>query len=273
VRPSQASAGVTPFADPGEGGRSGHPVAGPHRVAVRRDRRRGLLLALSAAVTVVVTVDVLAGGPLTRIDHSVHRFADRDVRGGWKDAADTVRLLGQRWVLLHAIVPLAVVAGVRTRSFRPPLTAGLIVVGLSAFQVVIKSIIPRTYPASGEDLLFVRDDAYPSGHTLNGFVLVWVGLELSVLAFPGILVTTGRLMARRRVAIALLTGSLTAVALTLSDVHWTTDVLASLGLGIILLDLLVRADPFRTRRPVARRAGRLQRTVPAAVGVERRGER
>jgi membrane-associated phospholipid phosphatase len=223
-------------------------------------------------VTVVVTVDLLLGGPLTHLDHTVHRLADRNVRGGWKDTADAVRLLGQRWVLVQAIVPLAVVAGVRTRSFRPPLAACLIVVGLSALQTVIKSIIPRTYPAGGEDLLFVRGDAYPSGHTLNGFVLVWTGLELLVLAFPRALALRARLTARTRYVVALVTGFLTGVALTLSDVHWLTDVLASLGLGIILLDLLVRADPFRTRRSMARRRGRVDRTVPAADHVGRRRE-
>jgi membrane-associated phospholipid phosphatase len=241
-------------------------------VWVRKHWLRGLCLALSAAVTVVVTLDLLLGGPLTHFDHVVHRFADRDVRGGWKDAADTIRLLGQRWVLLHAMVPLAVVAGVRTRSFRPPLTAAFIVVGLSALQTVAKSIIPRTYPVSGEDLLFVRGDAYPSGHTLNGFVLVWTSLELLVLAFPGVFALPARLRARRRFVIALATGFLTGVALTLSDVHWLTDVLASLGLGIILLDLLVRADPFRARRSMVSCSGHLDLTVPAAEHVDRRGE-
>jgi membrane-associated phospholipid phosphatase len=241
-------------------------------VWVRKNWLRGLCLGLSAAVTVVVTLDLRLGGPLTHFDHVVHRFADRDVRGGWKVTADTVRLLGQRWVLVQAIVPLAVVAGVRTRSARPPLTAALIVVGLSALQTVTKSIIPRTYPVSGEDLLFVRGDAYPSGHTLNGFVLVWTALELLVLAFPGVFALRARLTAPRRYVIALVTGFLTGVALTLSDVHWLTDVLASLGLGILLLDLLVRADPFRTRRSMVRCLGRVDRTVPAADHVGRRGE-
>jgi membrane-associated phospholipid phosphatase len=221
---------------------------------VRKHWLRGLCLGLSAAVTIVVTIDVLLGGPLIHLDHTVHRFADRDVRGRWKYTADMIRLLGQRWVLLHAILPLAVIAGVRTRSFRPPLTAGLIVLGLSALQTVTKSIIPRTYPVSGRDLLFVRGDAYPSGHTLNGFVLVWTVLELLVVAFPGVFACSGRLRARRRFVIALATGFVTAVALTLSDAHWLTDVLASLGLGIILLDLLVWTDPFRTRAAERARA-------------------
>ena len=191
-----------------------------------------------------MTIDVLVGGPLTDLDHQVHRFTDREVRGAGKDIADAVRLLGQRWVLLLFIAPLAVVAAVRTRSWRAPLTAGAVVVGLSALQEALKSIIPRTYPASDEDLLFVRGDAYPSGHTLNGFVLVWTMLELLVIALPGVFPPAGWLNARRRLVTARATGFVTAVALTLADVHWLTDVLASLGLGVILLDLLARAEPF-----------------------------
>jgi membrane-associated phospholipid phosphatase len=214
---------------------------------VRKPSLQSLCLGLSAAVAVVVTIDVLVDGPLTHLDHTVHRVTDRDIRGRWKDTVDTVRLLGQRWLLVQCIVPLAVVAGVRTRSFRPPVTAGLIVIGLSAFQTVIKSFIPRTFPSSGRDVLFAGGDAYPSGHTLNGFVLVWTVLELLVVAFPG-LASPGRLDARRRFVIPLVTGFVTAIALTLADVHWLTDVLASLGLGVILLVLLASADPFHVSR-------------------------
>lgn len=210
-----------------------------------------------------MTIDLLVGGPLTDLDHTVHRFADRDVRGVWKHVAETISLLGQRWVLLHFIVPLAVIAGVRARSFRPPLAAGLIVVGLSALEKVTKSIIPRTYPSSGKDLLFVRGHAYPSGHTLNGFLLVWTVLELTVVSFPSFVALT----AHRRLVIAQVTGLLTGLALTLSDVHWLTDVLASLGLGIILLDLLVSADPFRTSAAV--RAA----SLASRAGYHRRGHR
>jgi membrane-associated phospholipid phosphatase len=206
-----------------------------------------------------VTIDLLTGGPLRGLDHAVHRFTAHDVQGAWKQAADLVRLLGQRWMLLQLLVPLAVVAAVRARSLRPPVVTGLIVVGLSEFEVLAKSIIPRTFPSSGRDVLHTGGHAYPSGHTLNGFLLVWTALELAVIAFRG-LAASGRLTARRRLVVAPVTGVVTGVALTLAGVHWLTDVLASLGLGIILLELLVVADPFRTRAaeraaPLAIRAG------------------
>ena len=207
----------------------------------------GLRIGLAAALPVVVTIDLLVGGPLTGLDHTVHRFAESDVRGLWKQIALTVRLLGQRWILLHVLVPLALIAAVRARSPRPVLMTGLIVVGLSAFEQVAKSIVPRTYPVSGEDQLFVGGRAYPSGHTLNTFLLVWTVLELAVIAFPR-LAESGGLTARRLVIIARVTGVVVGMALTLAGVHWLSDVLASLGLGVVLLDLLVWADPFRAGR-------------------------
>jgi len=210
---------------------------------------RGVRLGLAAALTAVVTVDLVMGGPLRSLDHAVHRFTQHDVQGGWKQAADLVRLLGQRWLLLQLLVPLAVVAAVRARSLRPPVVTALIVIGLSELETLAKAIIPRTYPAGGRDVLYTGGRAYPSGHTLNGFLLVWTALELVAIAFP-VLVASGRLTAHRRLVIAQVTGVVTGVALTLAGVHWLTDVLASLGLGVILLALLSTADPFRTRAAV-----------------------
>jgi len=211
---------------------------------------RGVRLGLAAALTTVVTIDVLAGGPLRSLDHAVLRFTRHDVQGGWKQAADVVRLLGQRWVLVQFLVPLAVIAGVRSRSLRPPVVTALIVIGLSMLEVLAKSIIPRTFPHTGRDVLYTGGHAYPSGHTLNGFLLVWTALELVVIAFPVLVTSAARLTAHRRLVIAQVSGVVTGIALTLAGVHWLTDVLASLGLGVILLALVSSADPFRTRAAV-----------------------
>lgn len=200
---------------------------------------------LLAALAVLVTADVLLTGPLTHLDHVVHRFADRHVQGGVMDTAHTVHLLGQRWTLLIAIVPLAILAGVRGRSFRYPLVAFLVMLGMEILQYPLKNAIPRSYPEGGVDVLFKAGDAYPSGHTLNAFVFVWLILELAVVAFPAL---AGWLTSERRWSVALVAGILTALAVTVADYHWLTDALASLGIGPILLSLLVVADPFRARQ-------------------------
>lgn len=211
---------------------------------MRTRRLPGAGYGLLTAIVVIVTVDVLVTGPLTALDHTVHRFAERDVHGRVLWVVHGVHLLGQRWALLIVIVPLVVIASLRTRSVRYLLMTVVIMGGLAILQAPLKAAIPRTYPISGVDEIFVRGDAYPSGHTLNGFVLVWVALELLVVAFPALSI---RLTSERRWAVAGVTGLLTGLAVTLADYHWLTDALASFGLGPILLALLVTADPFRTR--------------------------
>lgn len=203
---------------------------------------RGTGYVAPAALVVIVTADVLMHGPLTRLDHVVHRFDAAWVRGGWARAAGLVALLGQRWVLLCLIVPLAVVAARRTRSWRYPLVSVLIVAVLSLAQTLLKSLIPRTYPVSGTDVLFDHGDAYPSGHTLNAFVLGWLTLELLVVAVPALAV---RLPPPRRQAMALVAGVVAGIGLTLADYHWLTDVMASWGIGPILLALVIAARPLR----------------------------
>lgn len=202
---------------------------------------------LAVLAMVVVTVDVLAHGPLRRLDQHVHRVCDRYVRGFWLDAVEVVTQFGQRGTLVQIMAPLAVAAAVRQRSLRCPLAALLVVVVLSALQLALKAPIPRTFPIGEKDLLFAGSDAYPSGHTLNAFVLIWVILELLAVVLPRF---AGP---RRRRAIALTTGVIGGVALVLADHHWLTDVLFSLALGPLLLAGLVAWSPFGGRsRPTER---------------------
>lgn len=193
----------------------------------------------------LVTVDVLADGPLRRLDWIVHEFCDAHVRGGWLTAVHLVTKLGQRGDLVVVIAVLAVIAVVRTRSPRYVVLSIVIVFALSLLQVGLKAVIPRTFPVGGADVLFTHGHAYPSGHTLNAFVLIWVILELLVVASPAV-----RLTSRRRRDIALASGCVTAAALTVADEHWLTDVLFSLALGPALLALLIAAAPFTPREEV-----------------------
>lgn len=193
------------------------------------------------AVMVLVTADVLLDGPLRRLDWIIHEFCDAHVRDGTLAAVHTITKLGQRGVLVAIIAPLSAAAAVRRRSLRYPAMSLAIVVLLSLLQSGLKAAVPRRFPAGGTDTLFTYGTAYPSGHTLNAFVLDWVILELLVVALPEV---RCRLPQRRRRDIALVTGTAAAVALTVADEHWLTDVLFSLALGPVLLAGLIAAAPF-----------------------------
>ncbi len=218
--------------------------------------------ALLVAVMAAVTLDVLLDGPLRHLDWIVHEWSDAHIRGRRLTAVDAFAALGQRGYLARVIVPLAVIAAIRGRSLRYPLVSVLIVGVLSGLQLLLKAAIPRTFPISGTDVLFTRGDAYPSGHTLNGFVLIWIILELVVVAFPR---SAAALSPRRRRDIAVATGVITAVALTVVDKHWLTDCLFSLALGAVLLQILIILDPFAPWRGRARPGnGSAEPTRPAS---------
>lgn len=205
-------------------------------------RRSWAWYVLAVAVMAGVTADVLVDGPLRRLDMTVHTFCDAHVQGGWMSVVHVFTQLGQRGVIAgFVLVPLAILGAIRARSLRPVLVPIVVVLLLSLLQEGLKSVIPRTYPAGGADVLWKHGDAYPSGHTLNGFLLIWVGIELLIVVLP---VLDRWLTARGRRDFALVTGILTGAALTAADEHWLTDVLFSLALGPVLLAGLVAAEPF-----------------------------
>lgn len=197
--------------------------------------------ALLIAIMVLVTADVLLNGPLRHLDGVVHRFNDAYVQGGWFDLVYVCAKFGQRGDLLYIIGPLAGLAALRARSLRYPLMAAAIVIVLSGLQLGLKAAIPRTFPISNTDVLFHGGTAYPSGHTLNGFVLEWMIFELLVVALPAL---RGPFTPLRRRDLAVVTGFIAGAGLTLTDYHWLTDVLFSLALGLILLDIVIRLRPF-----------------------------
>ncbi|MDL4817813.1 phosphatase PAP2 family protein [Actinomadura opuntiae] len=200
---------------------------------------------LAVVVMAAVTADVLADGPLRHLDWTVHKFCDANAKGAWMPVVDVFSQLGQRGVIVkYVLVPLAVLGMVRARSPRPLLVPVVVVGLLSLLQVGVKSVIPRTFPSGNTDVLWTHGDAYPSGHTLNGFLLIWVAVELVVIVVPAL---DRWLTARARRGAALAAGFLTGAALTLADEHWLTDVLFSLALGPVLLAGLAAAGPFSRR--------------------------
>ena len=119
---------------------------------VSRHRPRGLRTGLAAALPIVVTIDLLVGGPLTGLDHAVHRFAQADVQGVWKQVADTALLLGQRWVLPPIILLVVRMSGT-------PLLAtvaddlGIFRIGLDPAPVVIATPPALTNRLAADALL------------------------------------------------------------------------------------------------------------------------
>jgi membrane-associated phospholipid phosphatase len=174
------------------------------------------VLAGALVVFGLVTLDVLVGGPLTRVDSWV---SDRSRSLGAGPAFDLLTTFGE-----HAVVALVVggclaVVARRRRSWEPLVRFAVLGAATVAAVLALKVGIGRQPPSGVDPALPWR--SYPSGHTVTAVVL-W-GLLASVV--PGRLTRT----------LAWLGPVLVMVGMVLRDYHWTTDLVGGAALGVVLL--------------------------------------
>ncbi len=190
-------------------------------------RRWPALTPLVAAVPVLLAIGAIVDGgrllvwdqPITDVV-VVHRTA-------WLDAAAlTASRLGSWAVVYPAAALLALLAAPRCRA----LARLIVVVAVSrpALEWVLKEIVGRPRP-TGARLVAATGFAYPSGHVLAA-VATW-----------GFLPAVVALYTRRptpRVAAAIVAGILVAMVAwsrVWLGVHWTSDVVGSLAIGVLAL--------------------------------------
>jgi len=191
------------------------------------------LLLAALAVFVLITVDVLAGGPLTHLDRAVSNWARSTglPAPGWKKPgqkpADQAVNFGDREVV--GLIVLAVIAylSVRARTVAPLVRlAGLAAVA-SGVVLALKYGIGRHAPSGVEGPEAFR--SYPSGHTATA-VILWGVLYAVVAEYPHHAVsrTVARLLSWAG-PVAVMVG------MVLRDYHWVTDLLGAASLGVVLL--------------------------------------
>lgn len=219
------------------------------------------LLLAALAVFVLITVDVLAGGPLTHLDRAVSDWArSTGLPGsGWKKPgqkqADQAVNFGDRQVV-GLIVLLAIgYLSVRARTIVPLVRLVTLSVVASAVVLALKYGIGRHAPSGVHGPEAFR--SYPSGHTATA-VILWGLLYAVVAEYPDYALS-------RPVAWLLSWAAPVAVmvGMVLRDYHWVTDLLGAASLCVVLLqaERMVWAHWRRARRgpaadPPAARAGR-----------------
>ena len=229
-----------------------------------RWRSRWLLPGIPVAVLAVLTVNVLANGPLVGVDQRIHAYVwTQSALPGWQwltaaryspaaliiDAADPHVAIS-----LLAVIALAVSA--RRRSLHPLLTAAIAVILLVATVIPAKILIGR--PSPGQLRLHPgARGAFPSGHTTSATVCYILAALLVAPLLPA---------AARRVGLVILPAwcLLVGTALVWDNYHWTTDVIGGWALAAILLPLTLWLTSQAGRLPgVGRRAsGAGQDAVP-----------
>lgn len=228
------------------------------------DRPRGAPgpLFIGSALLVLVSLDVVAGGPLSRLDVRLSRWTRTSglARERW---LDVLTYPGNH--LAAGLVVGAAVAGLawRARTVVPLVRLAVLGVITALAVTELKVAFHRQSPADSYGWGYGVFRSYPSGHTATAIVL-W-GLLATLAARYATSDRTRRLT--RVLGLALPAG--TMVGMLARDYHWLSDVVAAAGLGVVLLQVerLVLAHWPRARRGSAdRRGGTAARRLPARPG-------
>lgn len=218
-------------------------------------------IAVLVLLVILVTIDVIVRGPLTRLDAATLAWVHAHSHGPLRETMRVMSWVGDRWVVSIPLGVFSVLLAWRHRSLRPMMIAALTCILLAIVVPGMKLIIGRTSPVTGHDAVFAGGDQFPSGHSANGIVL-W-GLTIEYLAAMGRPIARF-LTRRRRRALAICSGLAAGIGMIGIGGHWVSDVLAGWPLGAAVYILALRFPPGA----LADRTELLAR--PAGVGLRRR---
>ncbi|MGW5276607.1 phosphatase PAP2 family protein [Streptomyces sp. NPDC004044] len=195
------------------------------------------LLPLLLAVFALLTWQVVADGPLRRLDERIGRSV---VGHGPGRLTEFLADLGNMQVALPVLgcaVVYALVRGAR----RLPLYAALVMAAVPALVVPLKDWTARTGPLTEET------GYYPSGHAATAAVAY--GAAALLIAYRTTLAERSKRSWMMPVAAVLLTVA-TGIGLVLRGYHWPLDVLAGWCLsGLLLMALSWSSGRSRRRQP------------------------
>jgi membrane-associated phospholipid phosphatase len=222
------------------------------------------LLVAALVVVVLITVDVVLGGPLTHLDHAVSSWArSTGIPGAgwtrpWQEQADQLVNLGDREVVGLIVVVATGWICLRARTVVPLVRLGVLAGVAASVVLAVKYGIGRHAPSGVHGPEAFR--SYPSGHTATA-VILWGALYTTAAEHPQYAVS-------RQAAwlLSWLAPLLVMVGMVLRDYHWVTDLVAAVALCTVLLQaerIALRHWRGARRGPVS--ADRA-RGGPAAVG-------
>jgi membrane-associated phospholipid phosphatase len=191
------------------------------------------LLLVALAVFVLVTVDVLVGGPLTHLDAAVSAWArSTGLPGpGWRrpgqEEADQLVNFGDRRVV--GVIVLVTIGWicVRARTVLPLVRLAVLVGVTVSIVLALKYGIGRQAPSGVDGPEALR--SYPSGHMATA-VILWGLLYAVVAEHQGHAVS--RQVAR---LLSWLAPLMVMVGMVLRDYHWITDLVGAAALCTVLL--------------------------------------
>lgn len=229
--------------------------------AARSQRVIGRITSLPALGAALVTVTLLAAGPLQGIDRALDRPWSQQVQLGWhRFFVHVVDRVASREVALPVLAVVAALLAWRLRRWRPLVVAFAAVLADKALIAVMKVFLARSAPYTGGPAFFqgglfqegVDGVIYPSGHAADA-VLVY-GLAVYLIACYG--------RASRSSVVPLCWGVAALTVITMATslylrFHWATDLVAGAIAGGLVLRAAIRVDqsvPEKRREPRMRLA-------------------
>ena len=187
----------------------------------------------------VVTQQVIANGPLIRLDSDIARVKRHNFGSFLDFLLRKIDNLGLRGLTATILILAALLISRQFKSWRPLNLAVLSLLALNLVVGVAKLAIGRTKPKLNVDLIHAGGLSYPSGHASNA-LLTWGMLAYLIYRYTHRDGYHGRILSG---GVGLITLSVCAVSLFRST-HWLSDLLGGLFIGGALLVLIIAIDRY-----------------------------
>jgi len=215
-------------------------VGAPERTGVVSVGRPPWWLLVVALLTgTLVTVDLLAGGVLERLDL---RISDAIGDWGLRDSAAypavwLVTQVGGRATILGVLAVLVGYLAWRRRTWLPLLRVLLALATLTLGVYALKNGTGRLAPGHPDELFFTAEGAsFPSGHVANA-VLMW-----GVARWLAVEYRLPARVQRAFWALAVFGPIVTGLAMVSLNFHWVTDAVVGGAVGVLLLGVVHALD-------------------------------
>jgi len=193
--------------------------------------------AVSMALFILITIDVLHSGPLTEIDANIALWNRPEL----PDCADWIIYnldhLGLRGLTALCLLTLAIYLGRRFKTWRPCNLSLLSLLALNLVVGLAKLEFGRTKPKLQIDLLDAGGMSYPSGHASNA-ILTW-----GLFAYLAVKYSAP---SKFRTNLAIWSVSVVSILVVLislfRNTHWLSDLVGGVSIGAALFFLIVAID-------------------------------
>lgn len=206
---------------------------------------------------VFVGFTLLVMGPWIGIDAF---FNVRQPPHAWVPILHVMDRVGQRAVCLPILGAALFYIWRTAGRLRPVVVSGIAIFMLNAFVAVLKIVLGRGEPGTGNPDFFIGGMAYPSGHTSN-IVLVYGLLPYLLGTYARVSPRTVKILAG---VVVVLSIWMVTVSVTLTW-HWFADLWAGLLIGGMTLALTSGVDHAIPRDVFARGLSHGLRRMPSLV--------